>query len=388
MLDSSKIRTRKLYYEDAYKTEFTAKVVSANAGDIVLDRTAFFPEEGGQSADTGVLGGFRVADVKIKDGEIHHLLEDRNASFEAGTEIFGRIDWQHRFSNMQQHSGEHIFSGLVHSTYGFDNVGFHLSDNEVTLDFNGVIGPDGIRDIERRANEIIFRNIPSEIRFLSGEEAKTAEYRSKIDLDDEIRVVTYPGVDACACCAPHVALTGEIGCLKVVGLQNYKGGIRVSILCGMRAMEVFFHDRDILEKTANYLSNSTDEVYHLVVKARTELAETKAALAEAAKKLVQVRIDQIPAGGGNAVLFEESLDAGAMRSAVNSLVQKKNGFCGVFAGSDADGYRYVIGKQGGDARTINNELREKFGARGGGKPEMVQGSVTASRADIETLFGK
>ena len=383
MLDSSKIRTRKLYYEDAYKTEFTAKVVSANAGDIVLDRTAFFPEEGGQSADTGVLGGFRVA-----DGEIHHLLEDRNASFEAGTEIYGRIDWQHRFSNMQQHSGEHIFSGLVYSTYGFDNVGFHLSDNEVTLDFNGVIGPDGIRDIERRANEIIFRNIPSEIRFLSGEEAKTAEYRSKIDLDDEIRVVTYPGVDACACCAPHVALTGEIGCLKVVGLQNYKGGIRVSILCGMRAMEVFFHDRDILEKTANYLSNSTDEVYHLVVKARTELAETKAALAEAAKKLVQVRIDQIPAGDGNAVLFEESLDAGAMRSAVNSLVQKKNGFCGVFAGSDADGYRYVIGKQGGDARTINNELREKFGARGGGKPEMVQGSVTASRADIETLFGK
>lgn len=388
MLDSSKIRTRKLYYEDAYKTEFTAKVVSANAGDIVLDRTAFFPEEGGQSADTGVLGGFRVADVKIKDGEIHHLLEDRNASFEAGTEISGRIDWQHRFSNMQQHSGEHIFSGLVHSTYGFDNVGFHLSDNEVTLDFNGVIGPDGIRDIERRANEIIFRNIPSEIRFLSGEEAKTAEYRSKIDLDDEIRVVTYPGVDACACCAPHVALTGEIGCLKVVGLQNYKGGIRVSILCGMRAMEVFFHDRDILEKTANYLSNSTDEVYHLVVKARTELTETKAALAEAAKKLVQVRIDQIPAGDGNAVLFEESLDAGAMRSAVNSLVQKKNGFCGVFAGSDADGYRYVIGKQGGDARTINNELRKKFGARGGGKPEMVQGSVTASRADIETLFGK
>ena len=388
MLDSSKIRTRKLYYEDAYKTEFTAKVVSANAGDIVLDRTAFFPEEGGQSADTGVLGGFRVADVKIKDGEIHHLLEDRNASFEAGTEISGRIDWQHRFSNMQQHSGEHIFSGLVHSTYGFDNVGFHLSDNEVTLDFNGVIGPDGIRDIERRANEIIFRNIPSEIRFLSGEEAKTAEYRSKIDLDDEIRVVTYPGVDACACCAPHVALTGEIGCLKVVGLQNYKGGIRVSILCGMRAMEVFFHDRDILEKTANYLSNSTDEVYHLVVKARTELAETKAALAEAAKKLVQVRIDQIPAGDGNAVLFEESLDAGAMRSAVNSLVQKKNGFCGVFAGSDADGYQYVIGKQGGDARTINNELRKKFGARGGGKPEMVQGSVTASRADIETLFGK
>ena len=213
-------------------------------------------------------------------------------------------------------------------------------------------------------------------------------YRSKIDLDDEIRVVSFPGVDACACCAPHVALTGEIGCLKVVGLQNYKGGIRVSILCGMRAMEVFFHDRDILEKTANYLSNSTDEVYHLVVKARTELAETKAALAAAAKQLVGIKIDQIPEGEGDALIFDESLDAGAMRSAVNSLVQKRDGFCGVFAGNDKDGYRYVIGKRGGDARDINNELREKFGARGGGKPEMVQGSVTALRADIEALFGK
>ncbi len=386
MLDSSKIRTRKLYYEDAYKTEFSAQVVSANDGDVVLDRTLFFPEEGGQSADTGVLGGFRVADVKIRDGEIHHLLEDRSVSIKEGTEISGRIDWQHRFSNMQQHSGEHLFSGLVHSTYGFDNVGFHLSDNEVTLDFNGVIGPDGIRDIERRVNEIIFRNIPSEIRFLSGEEARNAEYRSKIDLDDEIRVVTFPGVDACACCAPHVALTGEIGCLKVVGLQNYKGGIRVSILCGMRAMEVFFHDRDILEKTANYLSNSTDEVYNLVVKAKTELYETKAALADASKKLMEIKIDRIPTGDGNAFLFEESLDAGAMRSAVNSLVQKRTGFCGIFVGSDADGYRYVIGKRGGDARVLNNALREKLGGRGGGKPEMVQGSVTASRTDIEALF--
>ena len=387
MLDSSKIRTRKLYYEDAYKTEFTALVVSAEAGDVVLDRTAFFPEEGGQSADTGFLGGFRVEDVKIKDGEIHHLLEDRTVSFEEGTDISGRIDWTHRFSNMQQHSGEHLFSGLVHSTYGFDNVGFHLSDNEVTLDFNGVIGPDGIRDIERRVNEIITRNIPSKIRFLSGEEARNAEYRSKIDLDDEIRVVTFPGVDACACCAPHVALTGEIGCLKVVGLQNYKGGIRVSILCGMRAMEVFFHDRDILEKTANYLSNSTDEVYHLVVKAKTELAETKAALAAAAKQLMSIKIEQIPVGDGDALIFEDSLDAGVMRSAVNALVQKRNGFCGVFVGNDKDGYRYVIGKRGGDARTINNKLRERFGARGGGKPEMVQGSVAASRSDIETLFG-
>ena len=386
MLDSSTIRTRKLYYEDAYAMTFTARVVSADAGDIVLDSTLFFPEEGGQSADKGVLGGIRVADVQIKKGEIHHLLADKNVTFTEGMEISGTIDWAHRFSNMQQHSGEHLFSGLVHSLYGLDNVGFHLSDNEVTLDFNGVINPEGIRDIERRVNEIIYRNIPSEICFLSGEAARKTEYRSKIDLEDDIRVVTFPGVDACACCAPHVARTGEIGCLKVVGLQNYKGGIRVSILCGSRAMELFYHDRDILEKTANYLSNSTDEVYHLVVKARTELAETKAALRAASQQLMQIKIDQIPEGDGNAVLFEQELDAGAMRNAVNSLVEKRNGYCGVFVGSDAAGYRYVIGKRGGDARELGNILRERFGARGGGRPEMVQGSVMACAADIESLF--
>ena len=388
MLDSSTIRTKKLYYEDPYATQFTARVISSRAGDVVLDETLFFPEEGGQSANTGVLSGVRVVDVKIQDGEIHHMLEDSGASFAKGQEIAGEIDWERRFSNMQQHSGEHLFSGLVHSAYGFDNVGFHLSDNEVTLDFNGVIDADGIRDIERRVNAVICRNIPSEIRFLSGDEARNTEYRSKIDLDDEIRVVTFPGVDSCACCAPHVARTGEIGCLKVVGLQNYKGGVRVSILCGSRAMEVFYHDRDILEKTANYLSNSTDEVFHLVVKAKTELAETKAALAQVTKQMMQIRIDAIPPGDGDVCLFEEALDPAAMRGAVNALTAKKSGMCGMFVGNDKDGYRYVIGTRTGDARKLNAVLRERFGARGGGKAEMVQGSVAAAASEIDSFFVK
>ena len=227
MLDSSTVVTRKLYYEDAYMRDFEAVVLSIEGNDLVLDATTFFPEEGGQSADGGLLAGHEVLDVQIKDGYIHHYLgqavsEDAVLEIAPGLSVSGKIDWERRFSNMQQHSGEHLFSGLVHTKYGYDNVGFHLSDNEVTMDFTGVIPPEGLKDIETEVNRAITRNIPSQIAFLEGEEAAKAEYRSKLELTEAVRVVTFPGYDACACCAPHVRLTGEIGCLKVVSAINYK----------------------------------------------------------------------------------------------------------------------------------------------------------------------
>ena len=287
MQDASTVRTKKLYYEDAYATEFSAKALSVEGNDVVLDQTLFFPEEGGQSPDQGVLAGRRVLDVQIKDGEIHHILgdmaeeeervpygilrfaqndkaivseervpygilrfaqndkafvsEERHLAAVNGTDenlvpgmlVFGRISWPHRFSNMQQHSGEHLFSGIVHRSFGLENVGFHLSDSEVTLDYNGPLSMEQLLWVEREANAVIVRNIPCEVEFLSGEAARTAEYRSKLELSGEVRVVHFPGVDACACCAPHVARTGEIGCLKVVGVQNWPvahnltgGGVR------------------------------------------------------------------------------------------------------------------------------------------------------------------
>ena len=243
MQDASTVRTRKLYYEDAYQTSFTARVLSIDGRDVVLDQTLFFPEEGGQSPDRGVLAGYKVLDVQIRDGEIHHILSEKpDNGLEAlspdaewkGSTVTGVIDWDHRFSNMQQHSGEHLFSGIVHRRFGLENVGFHCSDREVTLDYNGSLTAEQLQAVEREVNAAIVKNIPSEVRFLYGEEAKTAVYRSKLDLSGEVRVVTFAGVDACACCAPHVARTGEIGCLKVVGVQKWKSGVRVNILCGAR----------------------------------------------------------------------------------------------------------------------------------------------------------
>ena len=389
MRDASKVKTKKLYYDDAYATRFTAQVVSCTGSDVVLDQTLFFPEEGGQSADRGVLNGCEVIDVQIREGEIHHLLKNEDPAakpFSEGDTVSGEIDWEHRFSNMQQHSGEHLFSGMIHKAYGFDNVGFHLSDSEVTLDFDGVVPEEGIREAERKANQAIVSNIAVKVIFPTSEELETMDYRSKLELKNDVRIVEFSGVDACACCAPHVRRTGEIGLLKVISSQNYKGGVRISILCGFRALALLNHEHEILMKTANYLTTSSDEIYGLTVKMKTENAALRASLKKAVSENMLEKIHAVSEGEGNICFFEDDLEASAMRDAVNVLVEKKSGFCCVFSGSDDTGYKYIIGRKGGDAREAGKLLSQKFGARGGGQPQMIQGSVRAPRKELLELF--
>jgi alanyl-tRNA synthetase len=396
MTDTIRDGTKKLYYEDAYATAFNAKVLSCTEKksakhqdpsvrlyDVILDQTLFFPEEGGQSPDQGVLDRIPVVDVQISGGVIRHTVAQ---PIEEGKEVGGVIEWEHRFSNMQQHSGEHIFSGLVHGKFGYDNVGFHLSDREVTMDFSGPIREDEIREIERRANEVIFSNIETQILYPTKEEEKEIAYRSKIEIEGQTRLVIFPGVDVCACCAPHVRRTGEIGILKAVGLQNYKGGVRVSILCGRRALQRFVSDQDILAKTSNYLTTSFESVYDSVVKLKEENARQKAALQKAAACEMKQMIEAVPADRKNVCLFTEGADAKAMRDAVNLLVQSHEGNCAFFSGNDESGYSYIIGCREGDARLAGKILTEKFGARGGGKPEMIQGSVKAAGEDLRAVI--
>ena len=385
MLDSSTVKTGKIYYEDAYRVSFSAKVLSVEGKDVVLDETAFFPEEGGQSPDRGSLSGVTVVDVQIKDGYIHHILA-KEPTFAEGDTVFGEIDWEHRFSNMQQHSGEHLFSGVVCGTYGYDNVGFHLSDSEVTLDFSGSLTMEEALIAEKRVNEAIAANIPSKIDFLVGEDIEKASYRSKLALAGPVRVVSFPGIDACACCAPHVKRTGEIGLLKVVSVMKWRTGVRVSILCGSRALALFDKEHESLTRTARFLTTSADEVYNMTVKARKENETLRAALKKAVSEVMHLKVEAVPEGDGNVCLFEENLDGAAMREAVNALVMKRGGFSGVFSGSDDAGWNFVIGTQNGDARVMCAALRDGFGARGGGRPEMVQGSVKASQKEIANLF--
>ena len=390
-------KTVELYYENAYITEFEAKVLSCSAGEggkyeAVLDKTAFFPEQGGQTSDVGklVTGEGETVNVlytgirKIEEtgeDEIYHVLDK---CIDAGACVKGEIDSEHRFSNMQQHTGEHIFSGIVNREFGYDNVGFHLSDTEVTMDYNGVLSGEDIARIERLVNEAIWKNVRVVAAFPSEEELKEIDYRSKKELTGAIRIVTVEGYDVCACCAPHVERTGEVGLLKVVGVHNYKGGVRVNILCGKRALEFLTGEHDILSGLAADFSTSYDKVEASVAKLKDDNAALKADLLTEREKLLGYELAEIDKSLKNVFLFKDAdTDNNLMRKTVNKLAEDHDGFCGIFAGDDEKGYRYIVasGKAGGDARDVAGLLREKFGAKGGGSNQMIQGSISGASAN-------
>lgn len=384
-------KTVRLYDQDAYATKFEAEVLACEEVEkkekkvyqVWLDQTLFFPEEGGQSPDMGTIDGIKVLDVQIKDEVITHTLA---APLAVGTMVKGVVDWKHRFYNMQQHSGEHIFSGIVHNRFGYDNVGFHLSDSIVTMDFNGVITAEDIEKIETEVNQAIIENIPVEVSYPTKEELKVLEYRSKIEIEGQVRIVTIPGYDVCACCAPHVRRTGEIGMLKVMNVQSYKGGVRISILCGFRALEAFRQKADIITELMAQFSTNQEALVENVTKLKNTNQTMKNQLASAKQELMEYKVAAIPEDSENAILFESDLDTPVVRNVVNGLVEKFTGICAVFVGNDESGYQFIIGSKNKDCRQIAAALREKLSARGGGSDKMIQGSVAASQLQIEELL--
>ena len=287
---------------------------------------------------------------------------------------------------MQQHSGEHIFSGIVHNRFGYDNVGFHLSDSIVTMDFNGVITPEEITEIEEKVNQAIIENIPVEVSYPSKEELKELDYRSKIEIEGQVRIVTIPGYDVCACCAPHVRRTGEIGSLKVMNVQSYKGGVRISILCGFRALDAFRQKADIITELMAEFSTSQDAILDNVKKLKGANQTMKNQLAAAKQELMEYKVSAIPEDSENAILFEADLETPVVRGVVNGLVEKFAGISAVFVGNDENGYQFIVGSKNKDCRQIAATLREKLSARGGGSDKMIQGSVAATQLQIEELL--
>ena len=384
-------KTIRLYDADAYQTEFEATVLACEEVEkkdgrvyqVWLDQTLFFPEEGGQSPDMGTIDGVEVLDVQIKNDVITHTLA---APLTVGTTVKGVVDWKHRFYNMQQHSGEHIFSGIVHKKFGYDNVGFHLSDSIVTMDFNGVITPEEITEIEEKVNQAIIENIPVEASYPSKEELKELDYRSKIEIEGQVRIVTIPGYDVCACCAPHVRRTGEIGSLKVMNVQSYKGGVRVSILCGFRALDAFRQKADIITELMAEFSTSQEAIIDNVKKLKGANQTMKNQLAAAKQELMEYKVSAIPEDSENAILFEADLETPVVRGVVNGLVEKFAGISAVFVGNDENGYQFIVGSKNKDCRQIAATLREKLSARGGGSDKMIQGSVAATQLQIEELL--
>ena len=392
--------TFELYYSHPYKTDFEADIISIDACDtekstykVILNQTLFFPEAGGQSCDKGeiIFGNITtvVENVQIdKDGIITHYIHSSSpldTKSLVNAEIKGRIDWEHRFSNMQQHSGEHIFSGIVHEKYGYDNVGFHLSDNSVTMDYNGYLSPDDVAGIEALVNKVIADNVGIDCSFPRDNELESMAYRCKGELTGDVRIVEIKGVDICACCCPHVAKTGEIGLLKVISSIKYKGGTRLSILCGFRALKYFSSLQADMNELRTLLSSELSEVVNNVAAIKNEREELKIKLREANKAKLISEIDHLP-NSAKALIFTDEVDAKSQREALNYLIERRDNYCGILVGDDKKGYSYLIGSNSLDSTLIEERLKESFGAKGGGKKEMIQGFVEAKACDINALL--
>ena len=378
------MKTIALYDDDAFATEFSAEVVSceeAEAGyKVVLEQTLFFPEQGGQTSDVGLLGEVKVTDVQIEDGVIYHLCDK---PLEAGQKVIGTLDWDHRFGNMQQHTGEHIFTGLAHNLYGADNVGFHLSDNTVTLDLNIDLAEEQIRLIERCANEVIAKDLTVKAYFPDETTLAATEYRSKKEIEGDVRLVEIEGVDICACCAPHVKTTGQVGMIKVVSYEKYKGGTRVYILCGLRALDDYNRRMDLLAKSYQQLNCPEEKLPERIAGIMEDNKQLKYKISQIKSDILMNQIMGYPSELTDVRIFTEDLDAKTMRDGVNALVERHEGLCAIFSGNDEEGYNFVIGSSTRDCGSIAAGLRELLGAKGGGSKQMAQGSIQATRSAIE-----
>ncbi len=381
----------KLFYQDTRMIDFEATVTECfedkknNGWQIVLDRTAFFPEEGGQTADKGTLNEKAVLDVQIKDDIIYHLLAE---PIEVGSTVTGYVDWNQRLDFMQQHTAEHILSGLLYRQYGFHNTGFHLSINEVTMDFDGQLSLEQLREIETKANEIVWKDLPVQAYFPTKEELENMEYRSKIEIQGDVRIVEIMGVDVCACCAPHVSFTGEIGIIKIISAMNHRGGMRLTLLCGNRALKDYSFRQDTFSVLTSMLSAKPEKILEAVKRLQEESQTMKNTANQLANQLMEMKLSALPTPDEteNALLFVELSNMVAVRNTVNDLTTRYSGYCSVFAGNDDDGYNYIVGSSTKDCREIATLLREKFSAKGGGTAPMVQGSVKATKEQLSKLF--
>lgn len=396
--------TEKLFYQDSYLSEFHGKVLSCTSlssehsseakYEAVLDRTAFFPEGGGQSSDTGTLTckeeTVQVLDVQEQDGVVIHFI---SGYLKPGETVIGRLDFQERFSKMQQHTGEHIVSGIVNKHFGYNNVGFHLGKDGVTMDYDGPITQEELRKIEYEANQAVAENIPVQVLYPTKEELEGISYRSKIEIQGQVRIVQIPGYDSCACCAPHVKDTGSVGMIKLVGAIHYKGGMRVSMLCGFWALADYNQKEESVVTISNRLSAKQEQVVQAVERLEQEIQEQKEKVKRLQQRYVELCLKEAKEicrenPKAPVLLFTEEMDAIAMRNFVNDAMKLTGGICGVFVGDDARGYRYVLGSLEQDICAAGKQINERFQGKGGGKPPMVQGSLVGWEEEIRAFLNE
>lgn len=379
--------TEKLFYKDSHIREFEAVVTSCEVFEknykTELDKTAFFPEGGGQPGDTGTINGVKVLDT-VEDGDrIYHITD---APVEVGAKVNCHIDWQRRFCFMQNHSGEHIVSGIVHKMFGYNNVGFHIGEEYVTIDFDGELTDSDIAEVEKKANFAVFENREVRVYYPTPEKLQDFDYRSKLDITENVRLVEIDGYDLCACCAPHVSKTGEIGLIKLLDAMRHRGGMRINMICGYGALEDYNVKYANIAEISAALSAKQHETAKAVLRLKNENAAVKAECASLKKELVKLKAEKLQKTDGNICVFENGLSAIELRELVNAGMELCGSVCAGFSGSDTQGYNYVIGSKSVDLRAAAKTINAAINGRGGGASGMIQGSAKEKKAVIEEYF--
>ena len=366
--------------------DFTATVLEAekkgDAYDIVLDKTAFFPELGGQTSDTGSIGDSKVLHVREEGSSIIHTVDKE---IKVGEVARCRVDFDERFEKMQSHTAEHLVCGIIHREYGFDNVGFHLAECEVTLDVSGVMTREMIEKVELTANRAIYENVEVRSTFPTSEEAAELEYRSKLDITENLRIVSIVGYDDCACCAPHVSRTGEIGLIKILDFMKHRGGTRIRLIAGWRAIRDYIKRCEAAAEISSLLCVPQSDIATGVKDYMAAAFQTEGRIKAANARIVELEDSLVSPSEKNAVVFAKSITVSDARELVNRMMKKVEGLSVVLLGTDG-AYSYIMGSERVDVTLACREANTALCGKGGGRPPMVQGSFSATKEEIERYF--
>ena len=382
------METKKLYYVNSHLSQFSGRVLCCTACDrgfqVILDQTAFYPEGGGQAADTGTLGTVRVLDVRERGGTIVHLCD---GPVTVGQTLEGTIDYNLRFDRMQQHSGEHIVSGLINRRWGFHNTGFHMGTESTTIDFDGVIPAEALPELEHLANEAVWQDLEVSCSVPAPEVLPTIPYRSKRALPWPVRIVEIPGYDICACCGTHVARTGEIGIIKLLSVIPFRGGVRMEMACGNRALGILNRAYDQNRQVSQAFSAQWQETGEAARKMNDLLSQYKFRITALERQIFAATAAGY-AGAGDVVHFEAGLDNVAVRELADAIAQVCGGTAAVFSGSDDAGYAFCLVSRTDDLRPLGKDLTRSLNGRGGGKPDCQQGRLQSPREAIAAFFSR
>ncbi len=382
------MKTVKLYDEDSFIKEFYATVISCEEfGEnyaVLLDKTAFFPEGGGQASDLGTLGNANVLDVQIKGDEIYHITDD---SLAVGDIVCGVIDWKRRFDFMQQHSGEHIISGVANKLFDCENVGFHLGEEIVTLDFDKPLDKYQLKKLELLSNEVIFKNLNFYTYYPDEKTLENLTYRSKKELDGDIRIVEIEDTDICACCAPHVKKSGEIGIIKFISSESLRGGVRIEIKCGTRALIDILDKYDNIQKISKALCVKQNETAEAVDRLLNQISEQKFEITDLKRQIISAKVSSFRNEKDISCVFEGNFDMKELQSFADLLYKTYGGIRAVFSKKN-DGFSFVICGDEAKLQTLFTRFKSEFSVKGGGRNGMVQGTVFAKENEIEKFFGE